>query len=119
MVVSSILLSRNGCYVDEDGNLPPRPSFDKAFLAALVRGQHISDSAYLMLPSSMRDTTFSATNAGVEPEIGITIPEIAGLTDLLIVVRNSQNLSSGKKFRLDAFDLIVSFEHIEIYRRKQ
>jgi len=116
MVVSTILLAQNDVYVSYDGKLPARPDFDKDLLKALVKNQIISVEAGKMLPKSIRDVAYGITGR-VEPTTGITIPEIAGLTDLLLVVRSYEPLK-GKKFRLNNFEQIVCLKELEIWRRK-
>ena len=116
MIVSTILLSADGYYIDANGNLPHRPEFDKRLLKALVKNQVISWNAYNILPDSILKDAKEVSNN--EPTVGITIPEIDGLTDLLIVVRNLIPLGRGKKFRLDKFERIVHLSAIEIWRRK-
>ena len=115
MIASTLLLSADNYYVDANGNLPHRPEFDKKLLAALCKDQYVSLDGYKMLPPSIRDT---AQLAKQEPTVGITIPEIDGLTDLLIVVRSFIPLGRGKKFRLDKFERIVQLSSLEIWRRK-
>jgi hypothetical protein len=118
MIVSTILLSLNNVYVDEDGNLPVRPSFDKTLLTGLCKNKIVSDTGYNMLPPSIREVTVkqSLTDAW-EPEIGITISEIDALSDLLIVVR-SHEMIYGKQFRFDNFEPLAITKEIEIWRRK-
>ena len=117
MIVSTLFLSADDYYATEDNKLPcPRPEFDKRLLTELVRGQVISIEGRDMLPPSIRKNAQALSN--VEPTIGITIPEIAGLTDLLIVVRSLIPLGRGKKFRLDKFKRIVHLSSIELWVRK-
>ena len=116
MVVSTILLTRDNKYVKEDGSLPKRPNFDKKLLTELVRGQIISPEAIEMLPASI--TNVAVWNNRSEPTIGITIPEIDALTDLLIVSRSNETILGGKTFRLDNFNLIVTTPHLDLYKRK-
>lgn len=71
-----------------------------------------------MLPPSIRNKVI-LPGKWQEPEIGITIPEIDGLTDLLIVVRSIQFSPRGKKFDLSrSFKRIVTNESIELWHRK-
>ena len=78
----------------------------------------MSDKGYEMLPPSIREKTIRLSQTDKwEPEIGITIPEINSLTDLLIVSRSNAEIS-GKKFRFDNFNLIAKSQNIELWRRK-
>jgi len=116
MIVSTILLSADDYYVDKDGNLPYRPEFDKKLLRSLTKGQIISYDAAKLLPPSIRSR--AVVTDEIEPTIGITIPEIDGLTDLLLVVRGLDPLGNGKKFRFDRFENIVKLKGLEIWMRK-
>lgn len=117
MIVATILLDQNGCYVDAESNLPGgRPDWDKALLTALCRDQIISKEAVGMLPASI--CRVAKWDDSVEPECPITIKEINGLTDLLIVTRSNIAVINGKVFRLDNFELIVAQGQLEIWRRK-
>jgi hypothetical protein len=89
--------------------LPKRPNGDKEFLSAMVEGEYISEKALDMLPPSIV--------AKIDkPTIGITIDEIATITDILIVIR-SDEVCRGKKFRLDNFKLLIQSDRIEIYKK--
>ena len=115
MIVSTILLSANNCYVDKDGNLPTRPEFDKELLATLLKGQAVSVEGYNMLPPSLKNLCFK--NVTQEP-YPITIPEIDALSDLLIVSRSNDYIVGGKEFRFDNFTLLVKQPLVAIYKRK-
>jgi len=115
MIVSAILLTKDNVYVSKGGSLPKRPSFDKELLRCLVKGQIISKEAAKMLPKSISKTACNITDL-IEPEVGITIEEIDGLTDLLIIVR-SPHCVEGKKFRLNKFRPIVKTKELEIWTR--
>jgi hypothetical protein len=116
MVVSTINLTYDNVYVNKDGKLPTRSSFDKELLTALCKNQIVSTKAYNMLPGSIRRDVTSTHK--VEPTIGITIDEIDGLTDLLIVVRSIDDCK-GKKFRFDRFRLITKQGEIELWIRQR
>mgnify|MGYP006883055741 CR=1 FL=1 len=116
MIVSTILLTRDNHYVDDNGNLPDRPTFDKPLLTGLCKNQEVSQDAYDMLPPSIRQIVRGVTEE--EPTIGITIPEIDGLTDLLIVSRSNGTIYSGKKFRFNNFKLLANDMSLEIWKRK-
>jgi len=114
MIVSTILLSPENVYVDKDGNLPYRPNFDKDLLREVVRGQRVSFKAKEMLPESIASLAYSSHF----PNVGITIPEIDELTDLLIVIRSADHIE-GKKFRFDNFYPILKLKDIELWRRRE
>lgn len=116
MIVSTLLLDQNNCYVNDKGELPRRPAFDKELLQTLCTGQTISNHAAVMLPPSILDVVGHISSG--QPTIGITIPEIDALTDLLLVTRSSCAVKEGKTFRMDNFKLITEQGEIEIWKRK-
>ena len=87
MIVSTIILSSDNFYVNEDGEIPARPSFDKKLLHTIIAGEVVSDEGYLMLPPSMKRVV-TVDDKWLEPTVGVTIPEIDALSDLLIVVHS-------------------------------
>ena len=115
MTVSTIILDLDNHYIGENNQLPSRPGWDKKWLASLVEKSTVSKEGFNMLPLGMQKTT-SITHG--EPELPITIPEINGLTDILIVIRSYMSLSKGKVFRLNNFELIGKSGQIELFKRK-
>ena len=115
MITSTILLTSDNFYVNENGELPSRPPHDKQLLATLCKDQSVSQKAYDMLPPSIREVV-KVTE--LEPTIGITIPEIDALTDLLIVSRSNELIVRGKKFDLErSFKLLIKDRKIELWGR--
>ena len=115
MVTATILLDPNDNYIDWDGNLPKRPHYDKELLTALISMNSVSSDGYSTLPNSMQEL---CKLAHCEPSLPITIPEIDGLTDLLIVSRSVDKVQGGKRFRMDNFKHIASGGRIELWVRK-
>jgi len=70
-----------------------------------------------MLPPSMKRVV-TVDDKWLEPTVGVTIPEIDALSDLLIVVHSNELIVRGKQFRLDNFELIVKDKKISLYKRK-
>ncbi len=117
MVVSKICLTDDDIYVDMKGKSPMERAFDRDLLRALCEGQVISPEAIERLPSGIVRT--AEWDNTVEPTVGITIREIEGLTDLLIVSRSLELIDRGKKFRFDSFELIVKDRKIELWKRRR
>ena len=115
MITSTIILDPHNKYVGENGQLPSRPGWDKAFLTNLVSKNSISETGYESLPVSMQAIAMLTHG---EPDLPITIPEIDGLTDMLIVVRSYMALGKAKTFRLDRFEKIASSGQLEIWFRR-
>lgn len=116
MIVSTILLSLDDCYIDNHGNLPSeRPNFDKKLLKAIVNGQTVTHKAFNMLPNSIRkDLVVTDEN----PSVGVTISEISALSDMIVVVRTQECLNSPFKFRFTNFECLVKDTKIEIWMKK-
>jgi len=117
-MINTILLSQNDCYVDKDGNLPKRPSFDKELLTAFCKNQVVSENGYNGLPPSMRKIVRKQKMNDEEISLAITIPEIDKYSDVLIIIRSSETLENGKIFRLNNFKNLVKNENIEIWIKK-
>ena len=97
MKVGTILLDQVNNYIDNCGNLPIRPDFDKELLTTLVRGRSVSLAGFNMLPPSIRREINPRADI-----VAITIKELDAC-DVLIVSRSPIMYETGKKFRLDKF----------------
>jgi len=114
MIVSTLLLSKNGMYVDIDNNLPKRPAFDKQLLKDICKNKKVSEAGFEMLPASIKKNLFKSET----PNIGITIKEIDNLSDLIIVSISDSTIVNGKKFRFDKFKNIYKGNEIELWIKK-
>ena len=112
MIVGTILLTKSNKYVDNEGNLPKRPKFDKELLTSIVKGGIVSEEAYIMLPYSMQ----KLCTVG-DYSVPITIRELSK-ADLLIVSRSAEDFEGGKEFRLDNFKCVVKDRKVEIWTSK-
>lgn len=120
-MVNTILLSKNGCYVDNNGKLPKRPSFDKELLSAFCQDQTVSHNGYLGLPPSMRKKVKVPSDLMTrkcEITMAVTIPEISELSGVLLVIRSTEDIQDGKQFRLDKFKCLVKNGELEIWVKK-
>ena len=119
-MVASIILTRDFVYVSDEGKLPSRKGvdFDKDLLTNLVRGNVVSKKGYAMLPPSIKENVFNTSGSVVQPQFPVTIPEIAAVSDILLVVRSSE-LGGGdsKVFRFDNFKLMLKQRDIELWER--
>ena len=114
-MIGTILLSKDGKYIDKDGKLPPRPIYDKDMLRAFVKGNNVSLEGFAMLPPSIQGVVGEKASEGWT--MPITILELAEC-DLLLVNRSDEDLDGGKVFRLDNFKCIVEEKLIELWIRK-
>ena len=115
MKIGTILLSQDGKYIDDRGNLPYRTLYDKEWLTKLVSLNTISKKGYDLLPPSMQEV---ATLHHSNPTLALTIPELDTLPDILFVVRSARMASGGKIFKLDKYKPIVMEQRLEIWSRK-
>lgn len=111
MVVGTILLTKGNVYVDANGNLPKRPSFDKALLGSLLQSNSVSEEGYMLLPDSLKKLCY----VGKEYNMPVTIKEL-DKADLLIVSRSVDTVS-GKVFRFDNFKCILKDRKVELWIR--
>ena len=116
-MISTILLTKDDQYLI-DGRLPSRPSFDKGLLTGLAKGLTVSKKGYEMLPPSIKENVFNTSGSVAQPQFPVTIPEIAAVSDILLVVRSSE-LGGGdsKVFRFDNFKLMLKQRDIELWER--
>ena len=112
-MINTILLSKNGCYVDKDGNLPKRPKFDKELLTAFCKDQIVSEEGFNILPPSIQKVVKKQKDNDIT--LGVTIPEIATYSNVLLVIRSQEDIIDGKIFRLDNFKCLVKAGEIEIW----
>jgi hypothetical protein len=119
-MINTILLSKNGCYVDENGNLPSRENvpWDKELLKAFCQNQIVSGKGFNSLPPSMRKIVKKQNIHDEEITMAVTIPEIANYSDVLLISRSSEFLENGKEFRLDKFQCLIKNKDIEIWIKK-
>lgn len=116
MIIGTILLTKDNKYTCGEDTLPQRRKHDKNLLTKLAKGKTVSLEGWEMLPPSIKTKVFITDE---EPTFPVTVPEIEGLTDLLLVSHSDQKECEGKTFRLDSFDLIVEGENVSIYVRKE
>ena len=115
-IVSTILLDQHDNYLCY-GKLPIyRPEWDKKLLTALCKGEVVSNDGIKCLPKSISDIMIHTSEVEPHP---VTVPEIDGLTDILIVVRTDSKCNlHAKRFRFDRFRPIVKTDELEIWERK-
>lgn len=117
MTVGSVLLSKDGFYVGSKGELPKRPNWDKTFIIELIRGKKVlcSKNTLVDLPKSILDSAYFTTNPNAEYDINFGISSFRYKPDLLIVVRSTELLNTGKKFRLQGYNAIYKSTEMEVY----
>lgn len=117
MKVGIILLSQDNFYVDSTGALPKRPAFDKELLVALCQGQRavIGPNTRKTLPKSIAENITEVTwDSEYDINLGI-VPFRVQPPHLLIVVRSSEWLHTGKSFDLLPYNLGYNSEDLELY----
>ena len=124
MTLGILLLSSNGFYVDEEGNLPQRTPWDKQFLLDLCRNRKViaSNNTIGQLPKSLLNVCKSVDNSarpfGYDINLGIETYNMYD-TDILLITRSAEPLHKGKIFKLDNYDLILRQGDLEIWILKQ
>jgi len=119
-MINTILLSSNGCFVDENGNLPSRENidYDKELLNAFCKNATVSQKSFNSVPPSMQKSLKIQKMYNDEITLALSIPEISELSDVLLVNRSSEILENGKKFRFDNFNMLTKQGNIEIWVKK-
>jgi len=103
MKVGILLLSQDDYYVDEEGDLPPRPNFDKELLLALCKGQGCLGSRKTLegLPRSLKDTAYCYELVD-DYDVNLGIKTLyTQPPHMLIVVRSDSYLYAGKLFDIE------------------
>jgi len=101
-MIGTILLDSNNRYVSLEGDLPPRPWFDKEFITKFYKDSRVTPESMLKLPKSIYAVVKGVTTV---PSHAISIPEL-DKCDVLLIVRAKSNLYDGFIFRLDNFKQI-------------
>ena len=114
MNVSTIALDANDRYISNSGTMPARLGWDKAMLREMVKHSVVSNEGFNLLPPSIQDVARISNGDNVLP---ITIQEIDGLSDLILVMRSYVTLANGPKFRFDRFKFIGKTGNLEIWSR--
>ena len=99
-MIGIVLVSKDWYYLDENGELPTRPSFDKDLLLGLCTGLDYicSDNTEKELPASLRQRLGIKS---LTPEINLGIKTFKEYPpDIFFVVKSKQALHNGKKFDL-------------------
>jgi len=117
-MIATILLTKDDQYLVK-GRLPRRPDYDKELLTGLAVGMIVSKAGFDMLPNSIKREVHCPVGMSKEPNFPITIKEIDGLADILLVVRSLEiSGSDSKVFRFDNFELLLKQREIELWKRK-
>lgn len=114
MIVGTILLSQDDCYIDDRKQLPYRPSFDKGLLKSLISMNTITNKGFNLLPGSIMSV---AKIDNYNPSMAVTIRELDAIADLLIVSRSPRKCRNGKKFRFTNYKLLVKTAELELWSR--
>jgi len=116
MIVSTITLSQDGKYEGLDNYLPIIEDWNIELVKVLCKDKYLSDKGIELVKDITHE--FNYIDKWQEPEVGITIDEIYGLTDLLIVVNSECKLPMGKDFDFSLFEPIVQDTKVELWKRK-
>lgn len=118
MQIGICLLSKDGCYLREDGSLPIRPSWDKKLLVDLVTGMTTicSQNTFNTLPPSLRETDpyiyipYEDFRFDLPyQDINLGIATFKEEPELMFIVRSKYKANGGKLLRLDNYTKIIDF----------
>jgi hypothetical protein len=117
MQVGILLLSQDDCYIDEQGNLPSRPDFDKELLVALCKGQKCLGSRNTLesLPRSIIESAY-CYEIVTDYDVNLGIKTLYKQPPhLLIIVRSADTLNGGKKFDISNYKRYFSSVELELW----
>lgn len=118
MTQGVVLLSADGFYLSNSGELPLRPDWDKTFITELIRDKLVLCSFETLkdLPSSMFAIASFTTNPNAKYDINFGIDTFkTARPEQLLVVRSRQTLGDGKKFNLRIWKNIYKGKDLEVY----
>jgi len=129
-MIGVVLLSADGYYVGENGQLPARPWFDKNLLLAIVKGNVClaSPNTLAGLPKSILAAAKEVTTEAKDVTVNLGIATFrSNPPDLLLVVRSEYFLGKGKRFDLTwltatytcVSDSIHANDSVSIWLRKE
>lgn len=132
-----VLLSKDNFYLDAQGKLPARPSWDKTFLLAVCKDKKLlcSKNTLADLPPSIKKNAVSIIEADSKTAVSDNAWEVnlgiasfkLNIPHVFFVVRSDKECGSGKPFYPDYFinnfilsHIIDSFADgsIEVYKRR-
>ncbi len=126
MKVSVVLLSADGNYVSENGELPVRPEWDKRMITQLVTNKRVlcSPNTLKTLPKSIlgvvsRIETYSYDN-NWDVNFGISTFK-QGDADLFIVIKSKGSMEGkrfSRKFLKLTYHNILDIEELELWMKK-
>lgn len=118
MTQGIVLLSQDGFYLGELGQLPTRPAWDKEFITMLIKGKRVlcSQNTLKDLPKSLLSVAYFTVDPKMDYDINFGIDTFkTGKPDQLIVVRSKQDLVAGKEFDLTGWTPVYKSKEMEIY----
>jgi dihydrofolate reductase len=119
MTIGIFLLTENNYYIDSDGKLPKRPTYDKQLLTELIRGETVccGSNTWDSLPQSMKQLV--RRRKCTEASINLGIATLyAHPPKLLIIVRSTEEFDDGKKLHLTNYKRLLREGNLELYIRR-
>lgn len=102
--VGIVLISKDGFYLGEQGQLPKRPPFDKELITYIAKDKLVlcSPNTEPTLPPSIKKVARGiTTDINSDWEVNFGIKSFSEKCDYFIVVVSDTNLEEGKKFTID------------------
>lgn len=125
MRVAIVLISSDGYYLGEKGQLPKRPDFDKQLITSLATDKVVlcSENTYETIPPSIKKVAKKITTDRSELwDVNFGIKTYNINSDVFIVVNSTEPLNGGKEFKLDRitenYNKQFSFGQVDIYVNK-
>ena len=126
MKIAVVLISRDGYYLGENGELPFRPSFDKELITFLATDKVVlcSENTEKTIPPSIRKVAKAITTDPTDDwDTNFGINTFSEDSDYFVVVNSISDLGGGKEFKLsritDKYTLAVQFGPVDIYRKNK
>ncbi len=111
--IGIILISKDGYYVGDKGQLPKRPSFDKELITYLATNEVVlcSENTFKDIPPSIRKVVKDlTTDKDADWTVNFGISTFKEKCDIFYIIHSNENLDNGKYFNIDRLKKMYNIE---------
>jgi hypothetical protein len=102
--IGIVLLSKDGYYIGDKGQLPARPPFDKELITHLAEGEVVlcSENTYKTIPPSIKKVVKDlTTDVDSDWTVNFGIQTFREKCDIFYIIHSKEDLGGGKLFNLE------------------
>jgi len=123
--ISTVLISKDEFYLWNNWELPSRPEGDKQYITNLIKDKVVLTSKATLdsLPNSIiKKAKEIHTDEDKDFDINFWIWTFKKLSDMFIIIKSTENLGWGKKFKMEYinenYNLIMDINNIQMFLKK-